>query len=456
MNFTQHIRAILILGLPLIGSHLAQFAIQLVDTVMLGWYSVDALAASVLAGSYFFLVFIMGAGFAFAVMPLVASAAETGDEFRIRRVTRMGLWLSIFFAFLVLPTMIWSDPVLRRLGQDPELALASQDYLRIAGWGLFPALLVMVLKSYLAALERTSVILWLTVAAVFVNGGLNYLFIFGALGAPELGLRGAALASVMTHLATLVAACIYILRTAEFAKHKLFQRLWRADWPVFRDVFKLGWPICLTNLAESGMFHASALIMGLVGTLALAAHGIALQITATAFMIHVGLSQAATVRAGRALGRKDWDGMRLGGQAALTMSLCVVAVTTIVFLSVPELLISGFLDTADPDRDTIIEIGSLLLAVAALFQLVDAGQVMLLGLLRGVQDARVPMVMAAMSYWGLGIPGSYLLGIWMGIGPVGVWFGLVIGLGFATLMMGARWRQKLQLLSHGRGGAAPA
>ena len=451
MTFTQHLRAVLVLGLPLVGSHLAQFAVQMVDTIMLGWYDTTALAASVLATSFFFVVFIMGAGFSFAVMPMVAEAAASDNSTRIRRVTRMGLWLSVLYALLFLPLMVWSDPLLRSLGQDPELSALAQEYLRIAGFGLFPALLVMVIKSYLAALERTGVVLWVTIMAVFLNVLVNYALIFGNLGMPELGLRGAAIASVISQALTLGVLSLYVVRGPATREHVLFQRIWRPDPEAFREVFRLGWPIGLTNLAESGMFSASALIIGLIGTLPLAAHGIALQITAATFMIHVGLSQAATVRAGRAMGRKDWSGLAVGAQAVVLLSFGAVVLATIAFLAVPDLLMTGFLDPESADRDAVLAIGASLLAVAALFQLVDAGQVMALGLLRGMQDTRWPMYAAAISYWGLGIPASYVLGVMLGFGGVGVWLGLVIGLLFASAALWWRYVHRLRELREAAG-----
>ncbi|MDA8746748.1 MATE family efflux transporter [Litoreibacter sp.] len=442
MTYRQHIRAILVLGLPLIGSHLAQFAVHVVDTIMLGWYDITALAASVLATSFFFVIFIMGSGFAFAVMPMVAEAAEKDDTQRIRRVTRMGMWLSVVYAAVLLPAMIWSGPLLHMAGQTPELSALAQQYLRIVGFGLFPALLIMVLKSYLASMERTQIVLWVTIGAVGVNAALNWLLIFGNLGFPEMGLRGAALASVITQIATLGALAIYVTKTTGLREHALFQRIWRSDPDAIRAVFRLGWPIGLTNLAESGMFAVSALIIGLIGKLPLAAHGIALQIASATFMIHIGLSQAVTVRAGRAVGRNDVDGLGRGGLAGVGLSLAIVALTMIVFLAVPELLVKGFIAPDEPNRAEILRIGAALLAVAAVFQLVDAGQVMALGVLRGIQDTRVPMIMAAFSYWVMGIPASYLLGITFGYGGVGVWAGLVIGLLFAC---GLLWWRFLRL-----------
>jgi MATE family multidrug resistance protein len=205
LSYAGHARAIAVLGLPLIGGHLAQFAITLTDTVMLGWYGVESLAAVTLAGSYFFVLFLMGSGFGWAVMPLVAAAAASRDEVSIRRSTRMGLWLSTGFAIAAMPLLWWSQPILLAMGQEPGIAAMAGGYLRVAGWGLFPALLVMALKSYLAALERTQAVLWIAVMAAAVNGLANYALIFGHWGAPELGLLGAAIASVTTQVASLLA-----------------------------------------------------------------------------------------------------------------------------------------------------------------------------------------------------------------------------------------------------------
>ena len=174
----DHIKAYLVLGLPLVGSHVAQLMITLIDTLMLGWYDVDALAAQVLAGTMFFVFFIFGSGFAWAVMPKVATAEGAGDERQARRVTRMGLWASIMFGVAVMPFFLFAEPVLLALGQAPELAAMGADYLAIAGWGIFPALMVMTLKSFLAALEKTQAVLWITVAAVFANPPVNYMLIF--------------------------------------------------------------------------------------------------------------------------------------------------------------------------------------------------------------------------------------------------------------------------------------
>ena len=446
MPFGGHLRAALVLGLPLIGSHLAQVSIQVADTLMLGWYSIPALAAVVLGATIFFALFVTGTGIAWAVMPMVAHASAAGDHGELRRVTRMGLWLSLAFAAAIMPLMWWSQALLVALGQDPEIAAMTQAYLRIMGWGMAPALLVMVLKSYLAALERTQVVLWVTVGAAVLNVALNWVLIFGNLGAPELGLRGAAIGSVIIEVSALLVLVAYAGLLPELRRYTLFHRLWRPDWPAFMRVFRLGWPIALTNLAESGLFAATAVLMGWVGTRDLAAHGIAIEITSLIFMVHLGLSNAATVRAGRALGARDVVGLRRGAAAVVTLSMGFALATMVLYLGWPEFLMGLFLSPDDPERPAVIAIGVGLLAVAALFQLADGAQVVALGLLRGVQDTRVPMIMAAVSYWLVGIPASWLLGIHLGLGGMGIWAGLVIGLVLAGILMMGRFYHYLKRL----------
>jgi MATE family multidrug resistance protein len=438
-----HARATLTLGLPLIGSHVAQFVLHLTDTVMLGWYGVLPLAAGVLGASSFFTIFVLGSGFAKAVMPMVASANSQGDERQVRRVARMGLWLSILFSVLTYPVFWWSGSILLALGQEEEVSALAQQYLRIAGLGMCPALLVMVLKSYLSALERTQVVLWVTVAAVPLNVLLNWALIFGNLGAPELGVAGSAIATVTVQIVSLGLIVLYAALLPELAKYSLFQRFWRPDWPGFRAVFRLGWPMGLTGLAESGLFQASALMMGWIGTTELAAHGIALEITALAFMVHVGLSNAVTVRGGQAYGAADWTSLRQGALTGIALSFGMAMLTVCLFLLAPKALIWPFLNPDDPASATIIVTGTALLACAALFQLADGMQVMALGLLAGVQDTKVPMVLASVSYWLIGIPASYALAFPLGFGPVGLWLGLVVGLAMAAISLMARFWLRL-------------
>jgi multidrug resistance protein, MATE family len=442
LSYAAHARATLWLGLPLAGSHLAQAALHVTDTIMLGWYGVTELAAVVIGASSFFVVFILGAGFAQAVMPMVAAALGRDDEVQVRRDTRMGLWLSIAYGALTYPLFWWSAPILLALGQDPDVAALAQDYMRIAGVGMVPALIVMTLKSFLAALHRAQIVLWVTVAGVFLNAAINYALIFGNWGAPELGVQGAAIATLATQGLSLLLLAIYAHAHPTPARFRIWQRFWRADWQAMGQVFRLGWPIGVQGLAEAGLFVATALMIGTIGTVPLAAHGIAMEIVSLCFMLHVGLANAATIRAGNADGAGDRRGLRDGAKAAIALSLAVAAGAIAMFLALPAPLMGLFLEASLPDTPAIIAYGTGLLAIAAVFQLVDAGQVMAMGLLRGLRDTKVPMVIAAVSYWGVGIPCGWLFGLYWGYGGVGVWGGLVVGLLVAAVALMARfWRR---------------
>jgi MATE family multidrug resistance protein len=441
MSNSTHARETLVLGLPLIGSHLAQMALHVTDTVMVGWYGVVALAAVVLGASSFFIVFVVGSGFAKAVMPMVAAALGRDDETQVRRDTRMGIWLSVGYGLAVYPIFWWSEPILLALGQDPEVSLIAQDYMRIAGLGMVPALVVTVLQSYLSALHRTQVVLWVTLAAVLVNIGVNWALIFGNWGFPEMGAQGAAVATVTVQVLSLVILALYAHLLPELRRFRLFQRFWRPDWHAMGQVWKLGLPIGLTGLAEGGLFQASALMMGWIGTVELAAHGIALEVAALTFMLHVGLSSAATIRVARFDGQGDRVALRQAAKVAVVISLGVAVASVTLFLAAPKPIVALFLDLSKPESVAILAYGTVLLGVAALFQLADGMQVMALGLLRGVRDTGVPMWLAAVSYWLIGIPCSYLLAFPLGFGGVGLWLGLVVGLVCAAAsLMWRFWR----------------
>lgn len=439
-KFSAELKATLILGLPLVGSHLSQMALHVTDTVLLGWYGTAELAAGVIGASTFFILFILGAGFGKAVMPMVATALGLGDETQVRRDTRMGIWLSILFGIAIYPAFWWSGALLQALGQTDEVSHLGQQYLRIAGLGMVPALIVMTLTSFLAAVGRTGIVLFATLSVVFLNIALNWVLIFGNWGAPELGIRGSAIATVTVQLACVAILAVYAHSHPALRRYHLFQRFWRPDWQAFAQVARLGLPIGVTNLAEGALFHASAIMMGWIGTVQLAAHGIALQATALAFMVHLGLASAATIRIGHAQGARDAGAVRRAALAAVSLSVLFGLVMVALFLALPGPIIALFLDAAKPDAAQIITYGSVLMLLAALFQMGDAMQAMALGLLRGVQDTKVPMLIAGFGYWGVGIPVSYVLAFPVGLGGPGIWMGLATGLFLvASLLMWRFW-----------------
>lgn len=440
MTFAKHIRATLKLGLPLIGGQLAQVFIGVTDTLMMGWYGVEELAAVALGSSYFHVILIMGMGFSLAVMPMVAAAAARDDAKQVRRVTRMGLWIGLIFGVFALPLWWFSEAILLAAQQDPQVAGDAQTYLRIAGFALWPGLLLIALRSHLSALDRPGIVLWAWLGGLVLNAFVNWVLIFGNLGAPELGLAGAAIASLGTHMLIFLVLAVYAARARAMRDYTLFARFWRPDLQAMAQVFRLGAPIAVTLMSEAGLFMATMILMGWIGTLELAAHGIALQIVSVTFMFHIGLSSAATIRAGRAWSLGDQIGLRRAALAALVLSGLVVAATIILLIAAAAPLVGLFVDPTDPLRPQIITVGASLLIVACFFQLADAAQVMALGLLRGLQDTTVPMLYAFVAYWFIGVPLAYVLGFPMGFQGEGIWAGLAIGLAGAGLVLILRFR----------------
>jgi len=439
------VRATLALGLPLIGAQLAQMAINVTDTVMIGWLGAEPLAASVLATQLVFLFFIMGMGFGLAAMPLAAQAHGRNDIRGLRRAIRMGMWMILLLASLSMVPLWFTERFLLYLGQEETTAALAGHYMRVAQWLLFPALLITVFRSYLSALERAHVVLWVTVAGALVNALLNYVLIFGHFGAPRLEIIGAAIASVGSNLVMLAVLIAYCGSNRSLAKYELFVRFWRADWGALFQLLKLGWPISATIIAEVALFSAASVMIGWIGTIELAAHGIALQLAGVAFMVPLGLSNAATVRIGNAFGRRDWIGLGRAARVTVGLSVAATLVSAMLFWLFPDTLIGWYLDSGNPDAGAVLAHAVPLLAIAAAFQLADGLQAVGSGMLRGLSDTRVPMIIAVVSYWIVGLPLGYLLGIHYEFGARGVWWGLAAGLIVSAAAMNWRFAMRDRL-----------
>ncbi|GGD02366.1 MATE family efflux transporter [Aureimonas glaciei] len=444
-SWSGHLGAMLRLGLPLAGVQLAQMSINVTDTVMIGWLGPKPLAAAVLATQAFFLFWMFGSGFAQAVMPVAAHAAGRGDVRGVRRSVRMGLWVILAYGALAMVPLWNLEAILLALGQDAEVAALAGAFTHVLQWSMFPALVIAGLRSYLSVLDRAHIVLGVTLFGALVNALGDYALIFGHFGLPALGMQGAAVASVVTNLAMCAILFAYTALSPQLKPYELYVRFWRPDWPAFFDVLRLGWPISTTIIAEVGLFAAASIMMGWLGAIALAAHGIALQLASIAFMVPLGLSNAATVRVGRAHGAQDWRGLGRAAHTGLALAVAIAVLGALLFFVAPTGLIGLYLDGRDPDAAAVLAIGVPLLAVAAAFQVFDAVQVMAAGLLRGIRDTRVPMLMAVFSYWAVGMPVAYVLGFVFDFGGPGVWAGLASGLFLAALLMTQRFHRRVAL-----------
>ena len=446
-NLGSHLRATLVLGVPLVLAQLAQIAIGVTDTIMLGWLGTTELAAGTLAFQMFFIFLIIGIGFGAAMVPLIANALGRDDPTSVRRASRMGLWVLAALAVVFMVPLWFTRPILLALGQEEQLAQLAGNYMRIAQWSLVPALILIGLRSFLTSLEKANTVLGITIFASILNGLLNYALIFGNWGAPRMEIEGAALASLISNVAAAAVAVWLVARTPEAKPYELFVRFWRPDWGAVARICQLGVPISLGILAEVGMFSAASLMVGWLGEIQLAAHGIALQLASVAFMVPLGLAQGGSVRVGNAAGRGEKDAIGMAGLAVVVLAVGFGAVAAVIFLALPEPLIRLFMDESiNAEKvEQVVRIAVPMLHMAAAFQVFDSLQVASGSNLRGLQDTKVPMFIAAFSYWIVGMSSAYLIAFPLGMGGAGVWGGLVIGLAAASLGLTQRFNNRERL-----------
>jgi len=442
------IQPTLALGLPLAGAQLAQMAINTTDVLMIGRLGAEELAASVLAFNFYMLLWFFGMGVLQAVIPLAARALGQRKPRDLRRAVRMGFWVSVLFCIPVWIVLFFVEPILVGLGQDPELAELARTYMRYLQWTMLPALLIMAVRGFLTVMEKTQVVLWATIAGAVVNAILDYVLIFGHFGFPRLELVGAGIASVFSATTTCVFLFAYALLHPKLRRYNILGRIWRSDWPVFAQIVRMGTPIGLTIIAEGSLFAASAIMIGWLGTLPLAGHGIALQIASLTFMVPVGLSVAAMTRVSLAAGRGDHPGVGRAGWTSLGVTIVFMGCFAVLFWTIPETLVGFYLDLDDPEARDVLAYGVSFLLVAALFQLADGGQIIGVSNLRGLGDTTIPLFYALFGYWVVGISLSLGLGFLAGWGGVGVWVGLAGGLASVALLANLRFahREKLGLL----------
>ena len=436
----MELRSTLALAWPLILANLTQQLIQATDILLLGRLGSMQLAAATLALNLTWTFSIFLLGLITASSPMMATAL--GQRFNavrdVRRTFRAGLWLLV----MVMPPyclLMWNaGGLMRALGISAELAAAGQTFMRAYMWIVAPWLLFQLLRNFVAALERPRIVLWLSICGIIVNALVSWALIFGHFGLPALGLVGSGIGSTVTWLAMSGALIVVICTDRQFRRFHLFGRWWRFDRQRTAALIKLGWPIGATMGLEIGVFALAAYFMGWIGATTVAAHAVALQLAALTFMVPLGLGQAATVRVGLALGRKDEAGITRAGWTAWVLGLLFMATMALVMWSFPRQLITLFLKDV-PANAVVIALAVSFLRVAAAFQLVDGAQVIGAGMLRGLHDTRWPLLFALVGYWVIGLG----IGAWLAFAAdwkgVGIWVGLASGLAAVAALMLARW-----------------
>lgn len=422
------------------GSQLAQMAIMTTDVVLLGRLSREALAAAAIGNTVFYFAWLLGSGPGMAVAPVVAQilGARPGDRRHVRATVRMGLWVTMLAALPLMLIMLNARWILSHLGQDPDLAAGAGVFVSMLAIGLPFALGYQALRSFTAALGKPMAALWVMLAAIVVNGVLGYGLIFGVWGLPKLGLLGSGLATAVSSIFQFVAMVVVIWLTPSLRVYRIFRRAHRPVPVRVRELIRLGVPISMTMIFEAMLFNTMTLVMGTFGAVAVAAHQIALNFASITFMVPLGLGMASTVRVGLAVGRDDMAGARRAGVTAMVLSVGFISVVAVFMVLFGKEIAALYLGSGRAGDDQVIALGAQFLLIAAAFQVFDALQVVGAQALRGLKDARVPMILAGVSYWLVGAPVCILLGIGMKMQGLGIWIGLAVGLAVAAVAM--TWR----------------
>lgn len=440
----RELRATLVLAVPLALTQLTQMAMGFVDVVMIGRLGPQAMAAGVVGTSVFFSLLMVCMGVVMAVNPMVSQAVGAGDERAVGRSLRQGLWLATLLGLPLVALLSQAETLLLWAGQEPATAELGGAYIRAISWGAIPNLWYTALRGFAEGLGRPRPILIVTVVAAFANAGINWVLIYGELGFPALGLVGAGVGSaiVMTLLCFGLLGMIR-LDGAMWRRADLVH-LRRPDPEALRDLFRLGWPIGISFGLEAGLFTVSTLLIGLVGTAALAAHQIAINAASVTFMVPLGVAMATTVRVGQAAGAGDRLGAGRAGWTGIGMGAAFMTLSALLFWLRPEWVVYVYMGAATEESAEVVRLAAVLLGVAAIFQLFDGVQATAGGALRGLKDTRTPMLVGAVAYWGIGMTTALVLGFRVGLGAVGVWWGLTVGLGAAAVGLTVWFRRRVR------------
>ncbi len=437
----RDIRPTLALAVPIVLVQLSQMSMSFVDVVMVGRLGTEAMAAIVLGSTAYVTLTMVCVGVLVAVQPTVAQAVGAGDTDAAGRGARQGLWLATLLGVPFVIGLGFMEDVFLWTGQAPGTAALAGDYIAAIRWGFVPNLWFTALRGLCEGNAQPRPVLAVTVVGTALNAGLNYLFIFGGWGLPAMGLVGSGRASAITITAMTIALALYV-RGGALRRFRVFVGLRRPDPAALAALFRLGWPIGVGFGLEAGLFTAATLFVGRLPNheVALAAHQIALNAASITFMVPLGIGMAGGIRVGMAAGAGDTAGAARAGWTAAAIGAAFMAVSALVFWLRPGWVI--WLYAGSSPQPEVASLAVALLGIAAVFQLFDGVQAAMAGALRGLKDTRVPMVIAAVSYWGVGLTVGGVLGLATGTGARGLWWGLTLGLAVAAVGLSTRFARQ--------------
>lgn len=433
------------LSFPIVVGQMSFALMSFIDTLLMGQLGVLELAGGGLGAVVFQFFYVVGIGALTSTANLIAYYKGQENQIAVHQSLLAGVILVILVFTLFAFCMLNISPLLLWLGQEPEVVVFAQRYLDMVVWSLLPAFSFVLLRSLVIGMGRPEAILPISLLATLLNYPLSYALMTGFLGLPAMGIEGIALGTTIIAIAMFFGLMFLTYRNRVFYPYKFWLGWAHFSSKKFKETIKLGVPIALAHAMEVGMFSAAALIVGLLGVNALAAHQIALQSTTLSFMIPLGISQAVSVKVGELFGQNKIQETRRALFVGLMLSSISALFAAVIFLTMPEQLVLFFLQTntlAQGELHALIGVASSILFVAALFQFVDAWQVTLMGALRGYKLGTSPTLVAIFCYWMVGIPLSYLAHFWYG--AAGVWMGMGFGLGLCALLLAGLFAYQLK------------
>jgi len=433
-SYLTHYKQNFLLAYPVMLSQLGHVLVGVADSLMVGQLGAVPLAAASLANVIFYLLLTFGIGVSYAITPLVAAADGEGDHQKSAEVLKHGILINMTTGIILLSLVLVGAKVLHYLNQPVEVVKLAIPYLGLITFSLVPFMFFQTFRQFAEGLSRTRTAMFITIVSNILNIILNYILIFGKLGFEPLGLNGAGWATLISRIVMGLLMWAYIYFSTKFEKFKAAFNLVNYSKSLIKNMLKIGIPAGLQFIFEVGAFGFAAIMVGWFGAKALAAHQIAINLASISYMMASGLSAAATIRVGNQLGKKDIPTLRRAGFTIFTMVIVFMSTTAAIFI-----IGKFFLPTLYINDREVIQLASTLLVIAGFFQISDGIQVVGLGSLRGMADVKIPTLITFLAYWILGLPIGYFLGFNLEMGVKGIWYGLLIGLSVAAILLFVRF-----------------
>jgi len=431
------IRRTIVLALPLVIGQLTSFGMNFVDTVMAGRLGQIDLGAIAIGSSVWAAGLLFVIGVLITVSPVVSQYDGAGRRAQAGEATRQAMWVALVLSLMMFVVMRNVEWIKQWLDVEPEVALLSIEYLRAISWGAPALCLMLVLRTFSEGAGMTRPTMYVGILGIALNIPLNYMLMFGKLGLPAMGAVGCGWATTIVFWIQLFALALYIQVRPHYREFALFSRFSRPNWTEIKGFLKIGLPIGVMIFFEGSLFVGAALLIGTLGALPIAAHQVAINFASMAFMVPLGLAGAISVRVGNAMGRGDPEAARMAGLVGIGIAILFGVCSAMFMLLFPEAIARMY----TPDRD-VIELAAQLLLLAAVFQVADGMQAAAAGALRGLKDTRLPMVYSILSYWMIGMSTGWWLTFREDFGPQGMWYGMIVGLCVAAVLMCTRfWRR---------------